>query len=164
MAERRNRQHVDPFQTSIFIRIVAYAFIYQLTVWNLMFGWRLLQSGESVTVGYRQFFYENYPMLLCVLLLAPAFAWDAVKYCHRVAGPIYRFRWVMRQITAGEPVRRVKLRQGDQLLGMQDDFNDMLDAVAARGGVTLIDASAKPPEASPSTLPMFDAPRQVSGQ
>jgi hypothetical protein len=51
-------------------------------------------------------------------------------------------------------MRHVKLRAQDELTAMQDDFNAMLDALARRGAITLIDpplnaeeASAQPPPA-----------------
>jgi hypothetical protein len=36
-------------------------------------------------------------------------------------------------VTAGEPVRLIKLRQGDFLLEMKDDFNGMLEALQRQG-------------------------------
>lgn len=139
MAEQRRRKVTDPFQWRVSFRILTYGFIYQVTVWNLMFCWWLLRHSSSLIDQYRDFCTEFYPMLLCVVVLAPAFAWDAVKYCHKIAGPIYRFRATSRDIAAGKPVRRIKLRSGDELITLQDDFNAMLDALAARGAVTLIE-------------------------
>ena len=130
MADRRSRRLIESFQIRMCARIAAYAFIYQLSVWNLMFCLRLSKSGGDFLTEYRNFFIESYPMLLCVLVLAPAFAWDAAKQLHRIAGPIYRFRQTINQITAGEPIRYARLGTGDELTDMQDDFNAMLDALA----------------------------------
>ena len=56
------------------------------------------------------------------------------------AGPIVRFRSVARDIAAERPVRRVALREGDELTEMQDDFNSMLDTLSQNGGVQLVNA------------------------
>jgi HAMP domain-containing protein len=154
MGNRRNRRIVETFQIRLCARIIAYAIVFQLTVWNLMFCLHLIHSNANFLDAYRDFFHDSWPMLACVMLLAPAFAWDAVRYCHRVAGPVYRIRQSMRNIAAGQPMRHVKLRAQDELTAMQDDFNAMLDALARRGAITLIDpplnaeeASAQPPPA-----------------
>ncbi len=140
MSERRYRKVVDRFQHKLIVRMVLYWFIYQVTLWNFLFCWRLLQQGRgNLLQQYNQFFWEFYPMLFCFLILVPVFAWDAVKFYHRIAGPIYRFRVTARQIAAGEPVRHVKLRQGDELAKMEEDFNAMIDTLARNGGLTLID-------------------------
>ena len=141
MVEQRVRKVSDPFQWRIFVRILSYGLIYQVTVWNLLFCWRLLHGQGSFLEQYRDFFAEQYPILLCVLILAPAFAWDAVKYCHRIAGPIYRFRVTVKEIAADKPIRLVKLRDGDELLGLRDDFNAMLKALAARGAIELVETA-----------------------
>jgi len=138
MVEQRVRKVSDPFQWRIFVRILSYGLIYQVTVWNLLFCWRLVHGQGSFLDQYREFFAEQYPILLCVLVLAPAFAWDAVKFCHRVAGPIYRFRVTVKDIAADRPVNLVRLRTGDELLGLRDDFNEMLTALAARNAIDLV--------------------------
>jgi hypothetical protein len=155
MAQRRRRHVVESFQCRVGARIVAYAFIYQLTVWNLMFCLRLMKTGGDFLTEYRDFFVESYPMLFCVLLLAPAFAWDVSRRLHRVAGPIYRFRQTIKLVTAGQPVPRIRLRAGDELTGMQDELNAMLDALAQRGAVTVLDASSSLPEDDSADAPLL---------
>lgn len=141
----------DPFQMRIFVRILTYGFIYQLTVWNLMFGWQLAGgSNESLMAQYCAFFYRSYPMLLCLLVLAPVFAWDAVRFCHRVTGPLVRFRSTMRKIAAGEPVGLISLRKGDELTGLQNDFNMMLTALAARSAIQLNEPGQQPGASTPT--------------
>lgn len=137
MSNRRSRRIVASFQLRASARIAAYAFIYQLTVWNLMFCLQYGKTGGNFIEAYRAFAVDNYPMLLCVLVLAPAFAWDAAKYLHRIAGPIYRFRRTMESVTADDVVQPIQLREGDELKDMQDEFNAMLEALAARGAVRL---------------------------
>lgn len=139
MSDRRHEKLVDNFQYKLIVRMVLYWTIYQVTLFNFLFCWRLIGSGGgNIVVQYGQFLREFYPMLICFVILVPAFAWDAVKFYHRVAGPIFRFRSAAQDIAAQRPVRRVKLRESDELTEMQDDFNDMLDTLARLGGVELI--------------------------
>ena len=72
------------------------------------------------------------PDLFCFALVVPFFAWDAMRLTHRVVGPLNRFRRAMREIAAGESVRLVRLREGDELDDMQRDFNAMLDQLQKR--------------------------------
>ena len=60
-------------------------------------------------------------------------AWDAIRFSHRLVGPLVRFRRTMQEVTRGEPVRPIKLREGDHLLDLRDDFNEMLDSLQRRG-------------------------------
>jgi len=139
MSDRRRRKFVDNFQYKLIVRMVLYCTVYQVALFNFLFCWKMIAAGRSDIVGqYSQFLQEFYPMLICFAIFVPAFAWDAVKFYHRVAGPIFRFRAMAREIAAEQPVRRITLREGDELTEMQDDFNSMLDTLARRGGVELI--------------------------
>ena len=142
MSDRRRRKSVDRFQYKLVVRMVLYWTIYQVTLFNFLFCWKLMGTGGDNIVGqYGQFLREFYPMLICFVILVPAFAWDAVKFYHRVAGPIFRFRSLARSIAAEQPVRRVALRDGDELTEMQDDINSMLETLARLGSVELIEGN-----------------------
>ena len=140
MGDRRHQTIVDHFQYRLIVRMVLYWTIYQVTLFNFLFCWKMIESGEgSIITQYGLFLQEFYPMLICFAILVPAFAWDAVKFYHKIAGPIVRFRSVARDIAAEQPVRRISLRDGDELLEMQDDFNSMLDTLVRNGGAQLIE-------------------------
>lgn len=142
MHERRYRKLVEGFQFRLFMRVVAYGLIFQLTLWILLFSFYLLRQGPGdLLAQYHEFFMDNYPVLLFAFILAPAFGWDAVRFSHRVAGPIVRFRKTLQQIAADEPVRRIQLRQGDELVEMQDDFNAMLEVLVRRQAIQLSDGN-----------------------
>lgn len=153
MAERRRRKLVAQFQYKLIARMVIYWLIYQVTLFNLLFACRLLEEGKgNLLEQFGLFLQDSYPMLICFAVLVPAFAWDAVKFYHKVAGPIYRFRKTAREIAAEEPIRRVKLRDGDELLELQDDFNAMIDTLARLHAVKLVGESNDAPTPDESTL------------
>ena len=38
---------IDGFQSQLFIRVLAYWLIYQISLWNFLFVWRMLQEGPG---------------------------------------------------------------------------------------------------------------------
>lgn len=146
MKEARSRIWIDPYQSKLFFRVIGYWAVYQFTLWNFLFVWRLLEQGEgNFLVEYWNFFLDFYPMLICFALVVPFFAWDAVKFSHRLVGPVVRFRRCMQAIAVGEPVSPIQLREGDYLVELQDDFNAMLAALQQRGTIP----AAHEPAATP---------------
>lgn len=134
MKDERKKVWIDIFQTRLFIRIGVYWFIYLITLTNLLFGWRLLIEGSGDPVEqYFRFLAESYPLLILVALLLPAVAWDAIVYSHRLVGPVVNFRKTLQDMAAGRPVQPIKLRSGDYLTEMRDEFNAMLDALHRLG-------------------------------
>lgn len=135
---RRHRVMINQFQGKLQWRLVMYWLIYQVSMWNFLFCWQLLGEGKGNPLEqYYRFIGVNYPALFCLAILVPFFAWDAMRFTHRVAGPIYRFRQTLQAIAAGEPVRQVKLRNGDHLNEVADDINEMLEALEERGVITI---------------------------
>jgi hypothetical protein len=60
-------------------------------------------------------------------------AWDSIRFSHRLVGPLVRFRQTIQAIAAGEAVRPIRLRDGDYLEDMRDDFNNMLERLQKDG-------------------------------
>lgn len=153
----RRRIPVDSFQRKLLLRMLIYWFVYQFSLWNFVVCWRLLQEGQgSFIQEYGSFVREFYPMLICFLILVPFFAWDAVKFYHRVAGPILRFRKICRDIADDGPVRLVTLRTNDELADFRDEFNAMLEALAARGSIKLTDGPTSDETKGPFPETAFD--------
>ena len=48
---------------------------------------------------------------------------------HKIAGPVYRFRRVAQDLAKGTPISRFKLRKGDELQEMAEEFNEVIDTV-----------------------------------
>ena len=141
MEYQRKRFLVDNFQTKLFLRIGMYWLIYQFTTWNILLIWRLLTEGNGDPLGQiRQVFLEQYPTLIIFVLIVPFLCWDAVKFSHRLVGPIKRFRNTFQSVAKGEKVKPIRLREGDFLVEMQNDFNDMLQSLENRGADVLQDS------------------------
>ena len=64
-----------------------------------------------------------------------------------VEEPLYRFRQAIKAIESGEELELIRLRKGDMLQEMKDDFNRMLTALEHRGVVVLKESQAGSPNA-----------------
>src|SRR5581483_6417014 len=129
-------------QTLLIVRIAAYFVVYQV------FVWAVFACEESIRQSLRYETSLERPWSFIIiretilLTVGALFIWDAVKLAHKIVGPLYRFRMVVKAVTAGEEVPVIVLRQGDLLLEMRDDMNEMLKALEQRGAVTLKQAPA----------------------
>jgi hypothetical protein len=138
MGEGRKKVWIDAIQTRLFFRVGVYWLIYQISLWNLVFVWRLLQEGPgNLLEQYGRFCLDYAPVLVGCLVLLPVLAWDVVKFTHRMVGPIHRFRTTIQALAAGTPVRPIRLREGDFLTDMRDDFNQMLETLQRQGAPVL---------------------------
>lgn len=133
MKELRKRIWIDRLQTVLFVRIGAYCLIYQVVVWVILSVWHQCCAALESLLKQPVSTSNWLPALLGILVLTPVLMYDAVRFAHRIVGPLYRFRKTIQAIAEGEPVAPIQLRQGDLLLDMQDDFNKMIDALEKRG-------------------------------
>jgi methyl-accepting chemotaxis protein len=147
--EERKKVWVHNFQTKLSLRIGAYLVLFLAVLMNFLFAWKLWREGVINPVEQFVAMLQNYlPVIICLLVLVPVMAWDAVRFSHKLVGPLVRFRRTMQDITEGQLVRPIKLRQGDHLLEMRDDFNAMLESLQRRGVPVL-----KPADPASEELP-----------
>jgi hypothetical protein len=153
MREDRKKVWVDQFQTRLFVRIGVYLTVYVVGLCNLLFIWRLLEEGPGNPLEqYVSVMVDNASSLICLAVLLPVVAYDAIHFSHRLVGPLARFRRAMEDITKGEPVRPMKLRDDDYLNDLRDDFNRMLEALQKQGVPVLMphDPSEQSQERKPA--------------
>lgn len=132
--KQRKKVWIDRFQTKLTLRIGSYLVLFLIVLINFVFGWRLWVEGSgNLAEQFARMVWDYLPVVICLLVLVPVMAWDAIRFTHRIVGPLVRFRRAMQEITRGEAVRPIKLRQGDYLNDLRDDFNLMLEALQRRG-------------------------------
>jgi methyl-accepting chemotaxis protein len=134
---QRKKIWVDSFQTHLFSRIAFQCIVFQVAVWLLVFIGIQIQAGLTALVGSTGPLLFFSVAIVIGLLLTVLFVIDVVRIAHRLVGPLVRFRQAMRAIAAGDEVELLKLRQGDYLGEMRDEFNAMLEALEQRGAVVL---------------------------
>jgi hypothetical protein len=134
MSEERKKIWVDSFQTKLSLRIGGYLVVFFLVFCNLLFVWKMIEEGPvDPAQQFLDTMRSNLPVIVCLLVLVPVMAWDTIRFSHRLVGPLVRFRKTMQAIAQGEAVRPIKLRDGDYLTELRDDFNQMLDELQKRG-------------------------------
>jgi len=134
MSEERKKVWVDPFQTKLTLRIAGYLVVFFVVFSNFLFAWKMWDEGPNDPwAQFLDTLRTNIPVFVLLLVLVPVMAWDTIRFSHRLVGPMVRFRKTMQAIADGEPVRPIKLREGDYLTEMRDDFNQMLEELQKRG-------------------------------
>jgi hypothetical protein len=145
--EQRTKVWIDHFQTRLTLRIGLYLLAFVVVLANSLLAWKMIEDGPGNLVQQAlEMLNKHLAVWVCLFLLVPVLAWDAIRFTHRIVGPIVRFRRAVRDIARGEPVRPIKLRAGDFLSEFRDEFNDMLIALERRGVAVLkpLDPSAEP--------------------
>lgn len=153
--EKRRKVWIDRFQTYLSVRLALYFVLYQIAVWTVFLLERQLVSRMEIIVGPAGVAVCFALLVVCAVALGFYFIWDAVKFTHRVVGPLVRFRKTINAVAAGEEVELLVLRQGDLLTDMRDDFNEMLRELERRGAVVVRSTgtrSEKPAAASPAPV------------
>lgn len=137
MHEKRKRIWIDQLQTYLLWRIALYCVAYYLVAWLLVIGW--LRVRESLDANFGPTLSASVVPLasLFLIMMAILFIIDALKLTHRIVGPLYRFRQIIKAVNAGEEVALVTLRKDDLLTEMRDELNEMLKSLEARGAISL---------------------------
>lgn len=146
MKEKRTQVWIDRFQTQLFWRIACYLLFYQVAVWAaVLIEWHI-SIAVATLLGPEYGNRVVFVLIGVVLVIGAMFTYDAVVFTHRIVGPLVRFRRVCQAIRDGEPAVLVKLRKGDFLQELKDEFNDMLKALEQRGALTLDVPGEKSPQ------------------
>ena len=134
MPDERKKVLVDSFQTKLTLRIGTYLVLFFLVFFNFLFCWKMLSEGPyDPGQQFLETVEANLPVLICLLVLVPIMAWDTIRFSHKMVGPLVRFRKAIQAIGDGEAVRPLKLREGDYLGELRDDFNRMLETLQKQG-------------------------------
>jgi methyl-accepting chemotaxis protein len=137
--EKRRKQVVDRrlqfrFAAVCIVYALVFASIMALVLFlppivQLQMGYpdapETLQAADRLLFMHRTF----WPVALVSLI---AIGLHAVRFSHKVAGPLYRHKRVFRSIKDGRIPEAIRLRKGDHLTGETDVLNQMLDGLRAR--------------------------------
>lgn len=66
------------------------------------------------------------PAVVGSLVMLPIVVYDVFQQSNAFAGPVYRLRVALRKLAEGEPVTPIRLRDGDMLTDVVEDFNTVL--------------------------------------
>lgn len=141
MSNLRRRVWIDGLQTRLTARILTYCVLYQFAIWVVLMVVREFWGALGELVPGEAGVNFTVLALLAALAFVGMLVYDTVKYVHRVVGPVYRFRKTVQAIIAGEPVAPIRLRKDDFLLDLRDDLNQMIQVLAERGVVVVVEDS-----------------------
>jgi methyl-accepting chemotaxis protein len=138
---------VDGFQKRFVAVQLLWMAGFLLLFLSMLFGpllWPLLQETASPReLEAASTFLDLHRLLwpaLLVLLLGLSFAFLHIS--HRVAGPLYRFRRVLRGVAAGTLTMRVRLRTSDYLQDEAAVLDSMIQTMRERIARAQADAKA----------------------
>jgi hypothetical protein len=136
---KRRRLWVDPaFQFRLLVRMSLYFLLFLVTLWHVGFVLAVRDSvaANGLTRGlgdlYLDYLWQERSLLWAALFITPVILYDQLKFSHRIAGPLYRVRRVMRDMAAGLPVTEFTPREKDLMRELFHDFNTLVKAWNAR--------------------------------
>jgi hypothetical protein len=126
----RRRFLVDPsFQLRLVFLMGGYLLLWTIAVFHVYFlyfaMWNLLDSTvhKGLVALYIEFWSREQLILITLFLIAPVVAYKMFKFSHRIAGPLFRCRQLMREMAEGKTVAEFKPREHDLLDDFVRDFN-----------------------------------------
>ena len=117
-------------------RFALYWIGYHFALWHgmLLYGYVRGNMFQTFLTGSRMSFWEYYvkffqansTILICAAAICPIMLWDTLRVTHRIAGPVERFKSVLKKLARGEEVKEVQLREKDLLEDLRVAFNEFL--------------------------------------
>jgi hypothetical protein len=136
---KRSRLWIDPpFQARLLLRMVGYFLLYIFLVWHISFFFEVVRHVASSGTYqltfqlYLDYFWKQQPLVWAMVLVVPTLLYDLLKFSHRVAGPLYRCRNVMRDMAAGKKVPQFQPRRHDLMVELFAAFNLLIQACNER--------------------------------
>ena len=106
----------------------------------VLFGYQFLTFLQDIFKDHPillQRVYEEgpkliYPLIIKSTIFFALLAMVSALLSHRIAGPIYHFEKVCREVKEGNKEARVNLRKGDAMSDLAKEFNSMLDTLTQK--------------------------------
>lgn len=142
MSENKNRRSVyliNPrFQYSfiIFSSIVSFLSLSVFFLAIQFFFWRLISRGKALGIPDGHIFFrfiqdQQFNMTIVFAISAVVVLFisiiGALMLSHKVAGPIYRLVQDLKKMNSGSPMKKIKFRDGDFFMEVQDEFNQFIE-------------------------------------
>jgi hypothetical protein len=129
----RRRLLVDPsFQLRLVFLLAGHLLLWTLVVFHVYFlffaVWNLADATvhKGIFTLYLEFLSGEKIILITLMLIAPVVIYEMFKFSHRIAGPLYRCRKLMREMAAGNVVLEFKPRKHDLLEDFIREFNTLI--------------------------------------
>jgi hypothetical protein len=129
--------------------LVLYTFILLHVGFFMQIVSQLVSAGlqKGLPELYADFLRQQLCLVVSLVAVAPCIVLDMLKFSNRIAGPLYRCRRVMQDMTDGKPVREFVPRQHDLLSDFWATLNGLIRAWNTR--VSTTDGSVQPTDTKP---------------
>lgn len=135
MAHPRGRKFVDrQVQGALLRRITIHWLLFALGLTLVLLVLQyFVQPFESFGDQLRALGQRHGVVLVVLFALLPVFLWDTVRISHRFAGPMVRFRRLLKDLADGKAVSDISFRDGDFWAELATDFNAVKARLEASG-------------------------------
>lgn len=159
---KRSTRYVNSLlQGHMMWRMAMYWLIYNAALIAVIAGEKLLRLipdliARTSTLSFAeftwQFVLETRVLMMAMAVFCPILIWDMLKFSHRIAGPIYRFRRALEDHISGGPLKAVKLRDGDLMGDFQGTFNEFVAYVHSQNSDAPHTSDSEIAEKSPTPV------------
>jgi hypothetical protein len=136
---KRTRLLVDPsFQLRLVFLMGWRLLICTVLVFHIYFlsfaTWSFADSSvrKSLLTIYVEFISQERLIFVTLAVVCPMVMYQMFKFSHRIAGPLFRCRQILRDIAAGKEVQEFRPRKYDLLENFVGDLNTLIRASNAR--------------------------------
>jgi HAMP domain-containing protein len=112
-----------------FVLIYSAAVYSHVSLLYRLFTTAVALSTEERAFLEHEFFITLIALGMCSALFLIGMTALLLRYSHRIAGPLYHFQRVLREVTSGNRSARITLRKSDELQELARDFNQMMDSL-----------------------------------
>jgi hypothetical protein len=140
---QRRQTFVDSqVQGALARRIILHWLFFVCVCWGVpLFVQLVLAPSRPVEQTLRLIWTTQGPLMLAMVFLLPVFVIDTIKLSHRFTGPILNLRRALQEVAAGQPPRKLQVRQNDFWQDLASDYNVL--AARLNGGNEPTDTSAE---------------------
>ncbi|MFH1380237.1 MAG: HAMP domain-containing protein [bacterium] len=119
------------FSLIAFFAVIIATFLIGFDIWYNI-NYRLVKMFELEPELINVLNVNNIFLMTRLVIYAAIILIIAIFISHKLAGPIYRFEQSCEEVGDGNLTYRVKLRNTDELLDLQDKFNLMIDSLQSK--------------------------------
>lgn len=131
MSRHRRKILIDrPIQFGILLKIASHWCLFLLAVVVMLPFIKAVMGGDfSMPVSERATtaIFDASVLVGVFVILLPYFIYDTFKITNRFAGPMYRLRTAIKEISEGEPSRPLRFRDDDFWFEVAEEFNQMVE-------------------------------------
>lgn len=103
--------------------------------------------GANVNSAFRSFM----PILLTLAAFLPVFVYDYLKLSHRIFGPVFRIRDMLKNAEDDQPLEPLQVREDDTHAELVEDLNSLVQMVNQYREAQKIFSPAKEPSVEAKT-------------